>query len=277
MLLTVTAPGWCRDLAQGQLLRFGRGTPNDGVELTLSDDPRLHRQCGVVTVQDDGWTVFNTGGWLHLRLADLDGVGTDDLPPGSRRRVPWARAEVSVGLGMDRVGFSAEHRLHAGRAASLPEMHQLAGRLTIDPFAIDRNTGYFRALVALCQPRLEDSRNREVPSDAQIAVRLNRAPSEPNHVSARGVGRRIAYLRSVLGLSERDELGSSAGLERRGARAELIDLALEAGVVTVTDLVLLNSNADCSTDPRDSPGGRSAGPTESSDALASAHRLGPCE
>lgn len=260
-MLTVTASGWSGDVAEGEVLRFGRGTPDDGVELTLSDDPRLHRQCGVLTVQDDGWTVFNTGGWLHLRLVDLDGLGRDDLPPGSRRRVPWIRTEVSVGLGTDRVGFSAEQRVlrPAGRAELPPEAGQLSGRLTIDPFALDRGTGYFRALVALCQPRLEDSRNREVPSDAQVAVRLNRVPSEVQHVTARGVGRRIAYLRSLFGLLEQDERGSSAGLERRGARAHLVDIALEAGVVTAADLRLLEVTPVCPTGSLGRRSDRSAG------------------
>jgi hypothetical protein len=235
--VVVTSPGWHKRLEPGAVLRFGRGLPEDGIDLTLCDDRRLHRHAGTIGVAADGWSLTNTGARLRLLVRDRDGVGRDELGPGERRPIPWRSSVVEVVLGNDRI------ELRVDQVDAPPSQGDVAppvrGEATVEPFALDRDAAYFRTLVALCEPRLLDPHADWVPSDAEIAVRLNRAGSEERHATARAIERRVGYLRNALALRDTDEFGRSVGLERRRGRIELVDVALATGVVTVDDLALL--------------------------------------
>ena len=238
MAVVLTSTGWSRRAEAGEVVRFGRAGPEEGVDLTLSQDRRLHRHAGSIAVGDDGWQLANTGSRLHLLVADLDGAGQDDLPPGAVRPIPWTRTLVAIALGAERVELTVEQVITGSPAADAVVAR--TGDPTIEPFALDRSTAYFRTLVALCEPRLTDPR-APIPSDAQLAVRLNRSGCEQRHLTSRSIERRLNYLRQTLSLRDTDANGSSLGLERRDGRVQLVELALTTGLVTARDLGLLEA------------------------------------
>lgn len=243
-LLTIDHPGGSRTLRPGDALSFGRAAgpevpAGDEPHLGLSDNPRLHQRAGLVEVDDAGWLLTNTGRWLHVRVVEVGGPNRLDLQPGRSVRVPYARCRVEVTTGDETVGFTADcpfvdRRTAVGEPA-------LAGS-TVPGLGLDRDAGYFRAVVALCAPRLRDPQSDEVASVGEIVHMLNRSPAEPERVTAKAIERRLAHVRRKLGIGAAADPygGSAAGLEVRDAARVLADLVLRTGAVTAADLALLD-------------------------------------
>lgn len=229
-------------LAAGEVATFGRAQPegdgggDPGPHLGLSASSKLHAVAGEVRAEDDGWVLANRGRWLHIRLIRRDGPDRADVAPGRSLRVPWARARVEVATGDEVVGFDVDCPVierGADRAAPLPSGETVGG------LDLDRTAGYFRALVALCAPRLRDPASTEVATVAEVARMLSGLPGEPDRVTVKAVERRLAHVRARVGIGGDPSGVSAAGLEVRDASRQLVDLALRTGTVTPSDLALV--------------------------------------
>jgi hypothetical protein len=235
-VLDIKGDSWTRRLRPGDELRFGRRA--SGVDLGLADDPGLHRHCGTIRVNEQTWELHNTGRWLHILVVSLDRRGTDSLGPGHAMLVPWRVSRVLIDVGSTSHEFVATWR--DAHSADPPVRHALGDEdVTVSPVRIDRSSGYFRALVALCEPQLRNPSSDEVATDAQIAWRLNRLDVETRRLSAKTVERRLDHCRTRFGLKETDEVGVSTGLESRDSRRRLVERALLSGAVGPTDLIVL--------------------------------------
>jgi hypothetical protein len=246
-ILTIDTAGAQMALAAGDSLTFGRSdpAPTDVPHLGLSANPRLHHQAGRVDVDEAGWVLTNVGRWLHLRVVEHGGPNRIDLQPGRVVRVPYPRCGVEVATGDETVGFTATCPVvpalppDAGAGAA-----PLAGG-TVGGLGLDRNAGYFRAVVALCLPRLLDPQSDEVASVGEVVRLLNRSGAEAERVTPKGVERRLAHVRSKLAIGAADPYGgSAAGLEVRDAARLLADVVLRTGTVTRDDLALLGLSVD---------------------------------
>jgi hypothetical protein len=215
------------ELSAGEQCLIGRD-PSAQVRF---DDDRVHRQLAIVSAADDSWTVVNVGRWLVVQLARRDGTGRDEVRPGESRTVGWSATELAVTL-----GDGERHALEI----ELTAQHADAATLTLPSDGPETaagelrpGTGYFRALVALAEPRLTG--RLATPTDAQIALRLNRSGRELRRVGAKTVERRLDYCRERLGLK-----GSPAEWDsNRNARDVLAEVAVAAGVVRPHDLAEL--------------------------------------
>ena len=246
-ILTIDHPGGRRTLRPGDALAFGRtaepgGTPPPGVDdephLGLSANARLHHRAGLIEVDAAGWVLTNTGRWLHLRVIEHDGPNRLDLQPGRAARIPYPRCRVEVTTGDESVGFDADCPFLDRSVA--PDQSALAGS-TVQGLGLDREAGYFRAVVALCAPRLRDPQSDEIASVGEIVRALNASPAEPERVTAKAVERRLAHVRRKLGIGAADAYGgSAAGLEVRDAARLLADLVVRTGAVTADDLAGLD-------------------------------------
>jgi hypothetical protein len=230
-------------LAAGQAATFGRqvdpgARPEDVPHLGLSANPRLHAVAGLVAADASGWTLANRGRWLRLRVTEQGGRNRLELDPGRTARVPYPRARIEVATGDEVVGLDVECTVLAppGPAAAVPA---LSGS-TVGGLGLDREAGYFRAVVALCEPRLRDPQSTEVATIYQIVRTLNRSGREPDPVTAKAVERRLAHVRRKLTVGGVDADGiSAAGLEARDASRQLADLVIRTGTVGPADLALL--------------------------------------
>jgi hypothetical protein len=245
-ILVVDHPGGRRTLRPGDALAFGRSpavgaappAADDEPHLGLSGNPRLHQRAGLIEVDAAGWVLTNTGRWLHLRVIEHDGPNRLDLQPGRAARIPYPRCRVEATTGDESVGFDADCPF-LDRTA-VPGQPALAGS-TVQGLGLDRDAGYFRAVVALCAPRLRDPQSDEVASVGEIVRVLNASPAEPERVTAKAVERRLAHVRRKLGIGATDAYGgSAAGLEVRDAARVLADLVLRTGAVTTDDLARLD-------------------------------------
>jgi len=231
-------------LRPGERLTFGREGGEDAVagavHVGLSPSPRLHAVAGAIEATDDGWVLENQGRWLHLRVSREDGPDHADVAPGRSLRVPWPSVRVEVATGDEVVGVRVDCPVLA-RATLRPPV---PSGDTVGGLGLDRDAGYFRALVALCAPRLRDPASGEVATVAQVARTLSGLPTEPDRVSVKAVERRLAHVRSRVGVGGGDPDGvSAAGLEVRDASRRLVDLALRTGTVTAADLALIDGVA----------------------------------
>ncbi len=226
------------ELRAGEQVSFGRTDPDDPDHLGLSANPRLHARAGTVAADDAGWVLTNTGRWLHLRVTPTDGPDHTDVAPGRTLRVPWADVLVEVVTGDEAIGFTVSCPSLADADGPTRTAPPSSGD-TVGGLGLDRSTGYFRAAVALCAPRLRDPRSTEIATVAEVARALGGVPGEPERVSQKAVERRLAHLRSRLGVGAEEVHGSAAGLEVRDAGRQLVDLLLRTGTVTVDDLALL--------------------------------------
>lgn len=247
--VTIRHQGETSVLGPDQSLTFGRtvegesGCEGDGStpHLALADDPALHARAGLLRALSDGWVLENTGRWLHLRLLEVNGGGRTEVAPGRSLRVPWPRCRVEIATGNQVSGFELETAADpadgSGRAGP-----PAVGGDTEQGLALARGTGYFRALVALCEPQLRRPGTTGVATAAEIARTLNRSDSEAERVTAKAVERRLAHVRQRVGIGGDDPRGvSAAGLEVRDAAHLLVDLALRTGTVTAADLDLITA------------------------------------
>jgi len=234
-MLELLGEGWSRHLDTDERISFGRG--GSGVDVAIADDARLHRHCGTIVATADGWEIHNTGRWLRIRVVSLDRSGSDHLSPGQMLRVPWSAARIEVQAGPHRHRFTA--RLEAGIPDAPPATVEPGDAHTAAAVRVDRSSGYFRALVALCEAQLLDPSSTAVATDLQIALRLNRSGTEQRRLSGKSVERRLDACRRRFGLKDANEHGQSAGLERSDARRQLVEVALLTATVTATDLAVL--------------------------------------
>jgi hypothetical protein len=244
-IVTIVAPGTRLELAAGEAATFGRRVdvddrPDEAVHLGLSDNPRLHAHAGTVAADQAGWVLTNNGRWLHLRVTEHGGPNRLDLDPGRVARVPYARCRVEVATGDEVVGFDVDCPVLAGLGADAVASLLVGATSTVGGLGLDREAGYFRALVALCEPRLRDPQTGDVATVAQIVRTLNRTGLEPEPVTAKAVERRLAHVRRKLAVGGIDPDGvSAAGLEARDASRQLADLVLRTGTVGRDDLDLV--------------------------------------
>lgn len=239
-VLELVGDGWGRRIPLGGRVSFGRG--GDGVDIVVADDPRLHRCCGTIAVDERGWELVNCGRWLRLRVVSLDRFGVDSLFPGQRLHVPWSEARVQVHVGDRCHEFVARYEAAVGSSggeATTPSDSDHPDATAV-PVRVDRSSGYFRALVALCEPQLLDPSTSDVATDLQIARRLNRSGRESGRLSGKTVERRLDNCRTRFGLKMTDEHGMSVGLERRDSRRLLVEVALLTATVTPDDLSVLD-------------------------------------
>ncbi|CAN5587750.1 FHA domain-containing protein [soil metagenome] len=232
-------------LPPGRSLTFGRtrasqdgpgldGGPDDA-HLGLSPSGRVHAVAGSVEALDDGWLLVNQGRWLQVRVVRLDGPERTDVAPGRTLRVPWPSVRVELATGEEEVGFQVDC---PALDLAGPEAAPIAGD-TVRGLDLDRTAGYFRALVALCEPRLRDASSTDVATVAQVARTLSLLPSEPERVTVKAVERRLAHARRRVAIGGDPDGVSAAGLEVRDASHQLVDLLLRTGTVTAADLALI--------------------------------------
>ncbi len=240
--LTLTHAAATLVLRRGDIATVGRqvegGGPTDAPHVGLSANPRLHAHTATVTVDDSGWVLTNAGRWLHIRVVEADGPNRLEVGPGRSLRVPYPVCELEIALGDEVARLRASCPLPDAVADGPPPA---GSGSTVSGLGLDPGTGYFLALVALCEPRLRDPQSAEVATVGQIVARLNRLPPPAERVTPKAVERRLAHVRAKLGVGGVDEHGlSAAGLEVRDAARQVVELVLRTGTVTVADLARLD-------------------------------------
>jgi hypothetical protein len=216
------------ELKPGDTLRFGRGSESVAVDLVLSNDRHLHACAGSITANADGWVLTNLGSHLVLRLSELPTGGSVDVHPSRSVLCPWPSASVAVTIRNDAGPTRYVIEVESDPIFGMVQLGESDGGTVIDT-GINRNRTYYRVLVELCRPRLEDASATHVPEAKEVARRLG--------MTARAVEKHIEYLRVKYGFGpDRLFAESNAGLEQRGTQQQFVDIAILSGDVSLDDV-----------------------------------------
>ncbi|WP_396451144.1 hypothetical protein [Actinomadura sp.] len=223
-----------KELAPGDTLSFGRGTPCHNVGLHL-DNPTVPRLAGEILAVDDHWRLSNFSTDRTYVVENPEGAG-------EYLRVAPRRAACPVPFEFSRVVLSTDgpansFQVFASQHLYLdPDEHDMIepdGSSTVSAFSLDERATYFLVLVALCEPRLRDESSTALPTSRQISERLADLPDRS--LSLRAVNFHIDYL------AERKLRVRQPYEEERqdGKRAAVVDTALRFGLVSEDHLSLL--------------------------------------
>lgn len=204
-------------LAPGELATVGRA--GEGPDIGFSD-PAVHARAAVVTADELGWILQNTGRHLVAVVRDLQSSMKVEVPPLRSLRVPFARAQVVFTTKYGEHSFVVDCSHVTGLDVVIPT-NSRSGTAYSYPF--DRTSAQFRTLVAICETELLGQKRKRF---ATKALRKRLQGVEPD-VTLRAVSRRIDELSGkILGSGTRD-------------LPALAERAIHTGTVTRDDLKLL--------------------------------------
>jgi hypothetical protein len=216
------------ELAPGEQALFGRGTPGSPVDIVL-DDPAVSRRAGSVVAVGDYWLLSNLSTSKTYVVENPEGGGEFvKVPPGRMGApIPFEFSRVSLPAVDGTVSFLVFAPQHVHRPPHTAD----GDAVTQVAYPLDRNSKYFRILVALCEPRLRDPATSRIPTIPEIIGRL------PDlGLSRTAVGFHIGYL-----AENKLHVKSPQGGEGKAdwQRHALVSLALRFDLVTSEDLALL--------------------------------------
>ena len=224
--LTVDFAGEVTELPPGSTFTIGR----EG-DLSLDDNPYLHRTFLVVAFHDGLWWVHNEGSRLAAGLTDVDGLMRTTLAPGARLPIVFGRTSLTFSAGTT----SYELLLECDRAAYLPSRAvagQAEGDTTIAPTSFTESQ--LLVVLALAEPVLRrvGTGSSSVPTAVEAARRLGWAQTRFN--------RKLDNVCDKLDRAGVTGLRGSGSASASNRRLRLVEYAVSSLLVTSADLTLLD-------------------------------------
>lgn len=205
-------------------------------DLVIDDNPYLHRSFLQLHYKDGFWWLTNVGQRAAAQLSDALGLSRSTLTPGSRMPLVFGHTAVTFSAGR----FSYEINLSLDKPAyepvPVPEPPQNTDT-TIGSTTFTESQ--LLAILALAEPLLRRTGTGawEVPTAVQAARRLGWPQTRFNR-KLDNVCEKLDRL-GVRGLK------GTPGKQALGRRAVLAEYAVNARIVTVAHLPLLEAEARC--------------------------------
>jgi hypothetical protein len=232
--LTIDFCGETHPVVAGQTFSIGR----EG-DLSVDDNPFLHRRFLVLTQQGDLWVLNNVGTQLTATVSDVSGHMEAFLAPGGS--LPLAFDETFVSFTAGPTSYSLSITNSDPPFAGVPVQINESGNTTIG--ATQLTPDQRRLVVALAEPRLRGDGKASVvlPSSSEAAERLGWTITKFNR-KLDNVCQKLQRL-GVRGLhGGPDRLASNR-------RTRLIEYAVATRLVTRADLALLDMPPGDESDP----------------------------
>lgn len=227
--LTVEFCGESTRIAMSETWTVGREA-----DLTIDDNPFLHRVFLVFGQQNGIWLVSNVGNQLSATIADVDGHVEAFLGPGASLPLVFATTVVSFTAGPTSYQLTVENPNASYRAPTVSTSS--VSDTTIGPTSLTRDQRLL--IVALAEPRLRgDGRTSVViPSSAAAARRLGWTSTKFTR-KLDNVCDKLAKL-GVRGLR------GDSSTHASNRRARLVEYAVATRLVTRGDLASLDDIVD---------------------------------
>ena len=226
--LRVDFAGEIIELTPGQTLSVGREA-----ELSLDDNPYLHRHFLTLLHAEGLWWVVNVGNRIAANLTDPGGLIRSQLAPGARGPLVLPETVLTFSAGPT----TYELLLNTENAAfePLPPRQVTDGTMTIGAMPLTPSQKLL--ILALAEPvlRRAGTGTAEVPASAAAAARLGWTLTRFNR-----------KLDNVCDKFERIGVRGMRGGPGRAAsnrRAQLVEYAVTSLLVTHDDLPLLDVEA----------------------------------
>lgn len=203
-------------------------------ELSVDDNPYLHRRLLRVSNQDDIWWLANVGSHISVTVCDASGGVQSWLSPGNRLPIVFPVTTIVFTAGP--TTYELLFHLAGSPYQEVVSDSPLDGETTIGviPFTLSQK----QLIVALCEPMLkrDGAGFSEIPSTAEAAKRLGWTTTRFN--------RKLDNVCDKL-----DKLGVKGlrGGPRQLAtnrRARLVEYAVTSRLVVSEDLPLLDIESD---------------------------------
>lgn len=220
------------ELTPGDSLTFGR-EDGAGIDIAVAG-PSVSRMAGTVRACDDYWLISNysTHSTYVVRNPEGGGEFVKVAPRRLEMPVPFEFSDVLFPAQSAEPAFRVLAPQHAYADPDL--VPSAEGERTAAALPLDCTARYFLILVALCEPRLQDSFSAVIPTVPEIIDRLGQAGYPPPTRTA--VNFHIEYLaRHKLRVKPADGSGAKADWQR----AALVSLALRFNLVNRQHLALL--------------------------------------
>ena len=235
--LTIDFAGEITELDPRSTFTIGR----EG-DLSLDDNPYLHRTFLVVSFHDGMWWVHNEGSRLAAGLTDEDGLMRTTLAPGARLPIVFGRTSLTFAAGNTTYELLLECEQATYRLARTAP-RSADGNTTIAPTSFTESQ--LMLVVALAEPVLRrvGTGSSSVPTAVEAARRLGWAQTRFNR-----------KLDNVCDKLDRAGVAGLRGTETASAanrRLRLVEYAVSSLLITAADLRLLDPA------PADPPGGES--------------------
>jgi hypothetical protein len=194
----------------------------------------MARRAGTITAVGDHWLLTNLTRDRTLLVENPEGAGEHvKVAPGRLDApIPFELARLLVpveGGPVKLVVFAPQHRFVDPDSPT-----PAGGPTTSHAFTLDETAKYFLVLIALCEPRLRDSASQALPTDEEIAARLQHLPG-CGELSRSAVNFHLEYLADT-----KFRLRSSSADKPTSRRADLVSLALRFDLVRYDHLQLLD-------------------------------------
>ncbi|MFD5213699.1 hypothetical protein [Microbacterium sp. NPDC058345] len=217
--------GTTKRIPAGATFVVGRGT-----DLSIDDNPYVHRRFLEITERDGIWWLVNVGSGLTASVASADGLAQSWLAPGSSMPLVFGSTTVMFTAGATTYEFSlaAETPFYqvstswnSSAGGSVAELLSPVQRIL---------------LTSLAEPLLRQRADGAVqlPSTEEVAARLGWSV-EKFHRRLGTLCDKFARL-GIRGL----ERGADGGI-RSSQRSRLVEHAVGARIVTADDLALLDA------------------------------------
>ena len=228
--LRVEFAGEHRDVPPGGELSIGRES-----DLSIDDNPYLHRRFLRVRSENGLWWLENVGALLSATVTDAGGQVHASLAPGARLPIVFDRVNVVFGAGSTSYELSiAGAEGFSAPPAALTPVH--GGDETIGHVPL--TTSQRQLIVALAEPLLRAGAagRGELPGSAEAADRLGWTITAFN--------RKLDNVCEKLDKIGVDGLRGGRGRLATNRRARLVEYAVATRLVSADDLPLLDRGAD---------------------------------
>ena len=221
---------WFRVEGEDETFDIGR----EG-DLTVDDNPYLHRRFLRASCADGIWWLSNVGSLISATVCDAGGGVQSWLPPGNRLPIVFPSTSVVFTAGPTTYELTLQledapyHEIQSDDDGG-------SGATTIG--AIRFTTSQRQLIVSLAEPMLrrEGSGLSEIPSSAAAARRLGWATTRFN--------RKLDNVCEKLDRIGVKGLRGDSGSQATNRRARLVEYAVASRLVTAEDLPLLDLKDD---------------------------------
>ena len=203
-------------------------------DLTIDDNPYLHRRLLRFSHTDGIWWLSNIGSLISVTVCDASGGVQSWLSPGNRLPIVFSTTTVVFTAGP--TTYELLVHLDGTPSQEIVPDDALVGETTIG--VISFTTSQKQLIVSLCEPMLkrDGSGLSEIPSTADAAKRLGWATTRFNR-----------KLDNVCDKLDRIGVKGLRGGPKQLAtnrRSRLVEYAVTSRLVTPADLPLLDVAAD---------------------------------
>lgn len=218
-----------RVLSPHDTLTFGRSA-----DLVIDDNRYLHRLAGRFAWANGLWWLVNTGSSMALRLADANSPSSSRIAPGASVAISYESARLTFEAGGSNYELGIELLSDPVVFADDDTPDEAAERTNLAT-GLPLNVEQRLLLVALAAPALRSgSTDTELVTNRQIAAQLGWTITKFNR-KLDGLCKKFADA-GVAGLR------GSSDLLARDRRMRLVEHVVDAGVVRVDDLAMLDDD-----------------------------------